>query len=310
MRKGIKIFGLGIIAIIILYLIWIKLPFTINRHSDIKLGNKIIEQIETFKKSNGLPESNDWLALKKFGFIDHLDFLEPEYQKLNDNEYQLIFIEGFDGPYLMWTSKDKKWKIDQPLIPDNWINKKDNSKVIKINCDSIYSNLHFQIELKLLKSDAENENKYEFRFTKNINGQFENIYSDSIYCTVPEINFIDFNNDNIKDILIQNSSDARSNWTYNLYLVDLKSESLVKIKGFNEVKNPRFLKENNLIVNYVNSGKNWTSLYKIEKDSVIDMGFLIYDDQTENNSYQKELNDAIEKIKKNEKTTANNVYTK
>ena len=51
MRKGIKIFGLGIIAIIILYLIWIKLPFTINRHSDIKLGNKIIEQIETFKKS-------------------------------------------------------------------------------------------------------------------------------------------------------------------------------------------------------------------------------------------------------------------
>lgn len=301
MRKGIKIFGFGIIALIVLYLIWIKLPFTLNRHSDIELGNKIIEQIETYKKTNGLPESNDWETLKKFGFIDHLDFLEPEYQKLNDNEYQLIFIEGFDDPYLMWSSKDRKWKIDQPLFPDDWINKKDNSKVIEINCDSIYSNQHFQIELKLLNFEAENENKYEFRLTKKISGQFENIYSDSIYCTVPEINFIDFNNDKIKDILIQNSSDVRSNWTYNLYLVDLKNESLTKVKGFNEIKNPRFMNEYNLIVNYVNSGKNWTSLYKIERDSVLDMGFLIYDDQTENSSYQKELSDAIEKIKKNEK---------
>ena len=71
----------------------------------------------------------------------------------------------------MWTSKDKKWIIDQPLFPDAWIDKKDNSKVIKLNCDSIYSNLHIQIELKLLNSDAENENKYEFKFTKKINGQ-------------------------------------------------------------------------------------------------------------------------------------------
>jgi len=121
--------------LIILYLIWIKLPFTINRHSDIKLGNKIIDQIEFYRETNGLPESNDWETLKKFGFIDHLDFFEPEYQKLNDNDYQLIFVEGFDGPYLMWTSKDKKWKIDQPLFPDNW--KEDKSEDREV--DKIWS---------------------------------------------------------------------------------------------------------------------------------------------------------------------------
>ena len=130
-------------------MIWLKLPFTINRYSDIKLGNKIIDQIETYRKTNDLPESNDWETLKKFGFIDHIDFLEPEYQKLNDNDYQLIFIEGFDGPYLMWTSKDKKWKIDHPLFPDNWTEtKSDNREVIEskkiwsVEFDTVSSNFY------------------------------------------------------------------------------------------------------------------------------------------------------------------------
>ena len=108
------------------------MPFTIKRYSDIKLGEEIIDQIEAYRKSNGLPESNDWETLKKLGFIDHLDFLEPEYQKLNDKEYQLVFVEGFDGPYLMWTSTDRKWKIDQPLLPDTWVQK--STEIIKINC--------------------------------------------------------------------------------------------------------------------------------------------------------------------------------
>ena len=154
MKKILKISGLGIIALIILYLIWIKLPFTINRHSDIKLGNRIIDQIESYRETNGLPESKDWETLKKFGFIDHLDFLEPEYQKLNDDYYQLVFIEGFDGPYLMWTSKDKKWKIDQPLFPDNWMEDKSDNKEVKKNWsvefDTVSSNF-FMKEANSLK---------------------------------------------------------------------------------------------------------------------------------------------------------------
>nr|WP_321357397.1 hypothetical protein [uncultured Draconibacterium sp.] len=154
MKKILKISGLGIIALIILYLIWIKLPFTINRHSDIKLGNRIIDQIESYRETNGLPESTDWETLKKFGFIDHLDFLEPEYQKLNDDDYQLVFIEGFDGPYLMWTSKDKKWKIDQPLFPDNWTEDKSDNREVKKNWsvefDTVSSNF-FMKEANSLK---------------------------------------------------------------------------------------------------------------------------------------------------------------
>jgi len=171
LNNGFKIFGLGIIVLVILYLIWIKLPITINRHSDISLGNKIISQIESYRRTNGLPESNDWKTLKKFGFIDHLDFLEPEYQKINDSNYQLIFIEGFDGPYLMWTSIDKKWKIDQPLFPDSWMeNKSDNREVIEskkiwsVEFDTISSNFYMK-EINSLESRTLNQ------VIKKLNGE-------------------------------------------------------------------------------------------------------------------------------------------
>ena len=124
LKKGIITFGIIILLTIIFYVTWLNLPVAINRYSDIKFANKIIDQIDKYKITNSLPESDDWETLKKFGFEDHLDFFVPEYQKLNDETYELIFVEGFDGPYLLWNSKDRKWKIDQPTFPDKWMQKK------------------------------------------------------------------------------------------------------------------------------------------------------------------------------------------
>lgn len=98
------------------YFIWWNLPLSINRSSDIKLGEHIIQNIESYQKQNGLPDNNDWETLKKFGFRDRIDFLQPEYSKLNENEFELIFLEGFDGPYLMWNSTEKKWKQGYPTF--------------------------------------------------------------------------------------------------------------------------------------------------------------------------------------------------
>lgn len=117
---------IGILTIIVVtiggYIFWWNLPLTINRRTDIKLGEEIIKNIETYKKQNGLPDNNDWEALRKFGFRDKIDFLQPEYNKLDDSNFELIFIEGFDGPYLMWTSIDRQWKKGYPTFkqtPDN-----------------------------------------------------------------------------------------------------------------------------------------------------------------------------------------------
>lgn len=104
------------ILIIGAYFIWWNLPLTINRSSDIKLGEQIIEYIESYQKQNGLPDNNDWETLRKFGFRDKIDFLQPEYRKLSEDNFELIYVEGFDGPYLMWTSTERKWKEGYPTF--------------------------------------------------------------------------------------------------------------------------------------------------------------------------------------------------
>lgn len=111
---------LGILTFIILtigvYTLWWNLPLTINRSGDIKLGKKIISNIEIYQKENGLPDNNDWETLRKFGFRDKIDFLQPEYRKLDESNFELVFIEGFDGPYLIWTSIDRQWKKGYPTF--------------------------------------------------------------------------------------------------------------------------------------------------------------------------------------------------
>jgi hypothetical protein len=98
------------------YLIWWNLPLTIIRSNDISLGEKIIKNIESYQKVNGLPDDNDWETLRKFGFRDKIDFLQPEYRKLDAENFELIFVEGFDGPYLMWTSMEREWKEGYPTF--------------------------------------------------------------------------------------------------------------------------------------------------------------------------------------------------
>jgi len=111
------------ILIVGCYFIWWNLPLSINRSSDIKLGEHIIQNIESYQKQNGLPDNNDWETLKKIGFRDRIDFLQPEYSKLNENEFELIYLEGFDGPYLMWNSTEKKWKEGYPSFDKSTDNK-------------------------------------------------------------------------------------------------------------------------------------------------------------------------------------------
>ncbi len=123
-RRIVKVIGLIFLLTIILYFIWVTLPVSINRYVDIKFGDSVIEKIEDYRKINGrLPETDDWRTLKTLGFRDKVAFLVPEYQKLNDDNYELRYIEGFDGPYLLWNSKDKIWKEGMPTFPDSWYKK-------------------------------------------------------------------------------------------------------------------------------------------------------------------------------------------
>ncbi len=178
----------------------------------------------------------------------------------------------------------------------------ENSEIVEIKCDSIYKDQG--ISIKLVAYDTTKKlSKQEFIFliSKLQNGMHREIFRDTIESTVGVVKFSDFNNDKIKDILIQNNSDVRSNWTYYLYIVDENTNSIKKIKGFEEIKNPNYLQKYDLIDNMVASGRNWTSFYKIIGDTIKDFNIVIYDGEDEKGiyTYDTDYKKAIKKILRN-----------
>ena len=178
---------------------------------------------------------------------------------------------------------------------------KQETNYIEVNCDSIYINKNYKIKLFPIDNESNNTENYNYIFVvqKIIRGQEVPIYLDTIESKTREIKFVDYNNDKIKDILIQNISDVRSNLTYYLYIAKLETDTFVKIKNFGEIKNPNYLAKYNLIDNYVMSGQNWKSFYKIKGDSIKDFNIVIYDNETQ--KFDNECKKAIETILTKEK---------
>jgi len=171
-------------------------------------------------------------------------------------------------------------------------------KVFETKCDSIYKNKEYKIIQQHFQNGiAGNEEKNTiFSFIRIINSKEVLIFKDTIFSSTGEIEFRNFNNDRIKDILIQNTSDVRSNWTYYLYIVDTLHDRLKKIKGFEEIKAPNYLPKYDLIDNYVMSGQIWTSFYKIEGNHIKDFGIVIYDNQSDDGKYKRAYNKSLKQI--------------
>jgi hypothetical protein len=107
------------------------------------------------------------------------------------------------------------------------------SEKIVFGCDSIYMDKGISLKFVALDSNEEEpEYRFVFLVAKQQRDQETEIFRDTIESTTQSVKFTDFNNDNVKDILVQNSSDVRSNWTYHLYLADKNVESVRKIKGY------------------------------------------------------------------------------
>lgn len=122
MNKGIIIF-LALIGVG--FLVLYNLPLEITHRTEIKRGNKLIENIEKYINETGeIPESNNWETLRSIGFTDgEMETAYPEINRPNDSTYELVFTIGFDPPYLMWNSRERIWKEDFPTISDEWKNK-------------------------------------------------------------------------------------------------------------------------------------------------------------------------------------------
>ena len=108
--KVIKYLFLTLLTIIGLLIIWFHLPDSLMYRSEIKAGNQFIENIKNYKKMYGqLPDNNQWDTLSKLNPLNPYETFYPEYRKIDGNNFELIYVEGFDPPYMRYDTKDKKW---------------------------------------------------------------------------------------------------------------------------------------------------------------------------------------------------------
>lgn len=185
-------------------------------------------------------------------------------------------------------------KEEKPAIGSATESKFETTEII---CDTVYPNKGYKITLT--KFDAivsEYDTNYNTIFTLRKNNQI--IFSDSVHNAYQDVRFEDFNGDNVKDILIQNTSSARSVWTYTLYFVDTLNDKFKKVKDFEQIPFPNYLSEYDIVEGYALAGKNWTSFYKIQSDTVYDFGINIEDDLSDNGLYEQEYKNAIKRIMK------------
>ncbi|MFN7262083.1 MAG: XAC2610-related protein [Cyclobacteriaceae bacterium] len=171
-----------------------------------------------------------------------------------------------------------------------------HADTLMINCDSVFSEAGYYIQLITVDSLVNNQTNSILVFGQRNKGGQEQIYIDTLYSKVGQVKFLDFNQDNIKDILVQNESDARSNWTYNLFLTDLESRTLMMVKGFDQIKNPNVNADFEIIESHVNSGTNYIEFYKlVNRDSIFKYDILVYDSMDD--SSEKNYKLALDKIR-------------
>lgn len=160
----------------------------------------------------------------------------------------------------------------------------------QIKTDSIYPKEKIEVSLMGVKGFNDEAPRYNLTIYKNK----KIILKDLVYSKVGEIQFEDFNGDGIKDLLIQNISDVRSNWTYYLYLFDNKNKTFKKILDFESVKNPVYNPKYKWVESYVVSGTNYLNLYKITGDKVKDLKYTIEDSESVN--FEQEYKKAVKKL--------------
>jgi|SRR6185437_11256876 len=162
----------------------------------------------------------------------------------------------------------------------------------------LFGDTAYQLHLHIFKMEMYDETKPNATLTLkcNRNGVQKVVLVDSLYCMQPDIDFKDFNNDGIKDLLIFNYIGGRANPTYHLYLVNNRKHVLEKVKGFEQLPNPELDSASNIITSVALAGMdNLYAFYRInKKNKLINLGHSF----KENPRDTDQFNRVIKKIKK------------
>lgn len=69
----------------------------------------IIEAVENYRACTGrLPSPDDVTLMTSLGFELNVGYI-PEFEALDQHNYRLIYLEGFDCPYDTYDSRSRAW---------------------------------------------------------------------------------------------------------------------------------------------------------------------------------------------------------
>lgn len=179
----------------------------------------------------------------------------------------------------------------------NFKNKKKLYEISDINnyikIDTI--NLKKMILLEYVFLDSINFFQYKddgYNCIINIKHKWEDkellIFQDSIYINTTDEIIEDVNKDGIKDIALRYGLCIGSNCRYCLYLIS--ENKVIKCKGFEEILNPIYNKKYEIFESYVVNNHSYTTFYKIQKDSVVNLGYIFYGNIEDSLSYYSQKN--------------------
>lgn len=167
-----------------------------------------------------------------------------------------------------------------------------NCDTLVINCDSIYPEKNFILTLTRCDnpdSDVNLRNNTSLKITRGN----EELLTDRIMCAYLHVEFHDFNGDRVKDILVVNGTGARANTMYFLYIFDKQNDKFKRIKGFENIFNPTYIPDYNMIESYVLSGVNYICYYKIQGDSIFNPDLCVNDYLTDEDNEKSRQNERL-----------------
>ena len=79
---------------------------------DIKSGNAIIANLEQFHREHGrLPDQYNQSEMAALGFEPNAVAYNPLFSA-QGSDYEITYVHGFDGPYIVYSSHTKKWRCE------------------------------------------------------------------------------------------------------------------------------------------------------------------------------------------------------
>jgi len=182
--------------------------------------------------------------------------------------------------FLLFYSCERKNKVKIQTTPINRTAVNPSHAPNKVIYDSViilFGDTAYKLKLHNINKGSDDETKANAILTleKNQDGQAKILLKDSLYIrNGGYMEFKDFNNDHIKDLLIFNTTGGCANPTYYLYLVYPESHKLIRIKGFEKLANPEINATENIITSTALGGRSmFCSFYRItSKNKLINLG--------------------------------------